>query len=594
MILQNSVDSQTRTRCLLMGLALISSFQFPSIRFADAATVLPADVKSTCNFSTGEFNAIFQSGNVSKDGGVLPANSFAFTPNSLCSFYKWSAQMFLWLASPVPPQIGSHVFDSPVFFSVSPLDSNGRRNLIPNAPGRNLPFLPAIAQRGDKGQEVVFDSTGKIHDVIHPAVGPNGKLLARDAAGQMIEIDRVQAAPDGKPILLGQGDRTIAAQATPGGALMVFSDRGLPLRLRPNTVLVNGRPHLVTTSGAVIQTEEAQAGGGALMAQNNSLVFYLLQVNDVWAYFNTGMNDNKLTNPTPSTFPTTGNALGQITAFAQQAPPPFTKSAFPDSTAMTVEVKSSWIDATGLANVNDYITIDTTVPTYTPPLTQPNNTQSVQSGMKPAKLALVGIHIVGSTLGHPEMLWASFEHVNNTPNPQYTFTTASGGTGTQPADGPGGWLFSSTGASTPNPNVQRISPNGTTLNAAMGQTIGPSDLVRISPWGTGATDPQFTTNNTDIVSLNKNVIGLLTSGDVRRNYILIGTTWTKGGQPPSTGTQTGTPQIANSTMETFFQPSNCFACHVDINGNMLGTPAGPDGFSGGLSHIWAAMAPLFP
>jgi hypothetical protein len=52
--------------------------------------------------------------------------------------------------------------------------------------------------------------------------------------------------------------------------------------------------------------------------------------------------------------------------------------------------------------------------------------------------------------------------------------------------------------------------------------------------------------------------------------------------------------MANSTMETFFQPSNCFNYHADDNGNMLGTPAGPDGFSGGLSHIWAATLPLFP
>ena len=132
---------------------------------------------------------------------------------------------------------------------------------------------------------------------------------------------------------------------------MVFSDRGVPLGLRPDTVLVNGRPHLVTTSGAVVQTEEGQAGGGALMAQNGSLVFYLLQVNDVWAYFNTGMKNNKITNPTPTTFPTTGSAQGQITTVAQQAPAPFTKSAFPDNVAMAIEVKSSWIETTGLANV---------------------------------------------------------------------------------------------------------------------------------------------------------------------------------------------------------------------------------------------------
>jgi hypothetical protein len=53
-------------------------------------------------------------------------------------------------------------------------------------------------------------------------------------------------------------------------------------------------------------------------------------------------------------------------------------------------------------------------------------------------------------------------------------------------------------------------------------------------------------------------------------------------------------QMANSTMETFFQPGNCFNYHTDDNGNMLGTRAGPDGFTGGLSHIRAATLPLSP
>ena len=47
-------------------------------------------------------------------------------------------------------------------------------------------------------------------------------------------------------------------------------------------------------------------------------------------------------------------------------------------------------------------------------------------------------------------------------------------------------------------------------------------------------------------------------------------------------------------VETFFQPGNCLDCHTDaFGGTMLGTPANPDGFSGGLSHIWAAIQPLF-
>jgi hypothetical protein len=564
---------------------------------ASAGTTLPDNVFPSCSFTQAEFDAIFESGSASKNGGVRSADSFAFPQDTLCSFYKWAAQMFLWLTSPVPARVGSgsHVFDSPLFFGVSPLDANGTRKLIPNVPGRTLPFLSAISQRGSKGQEVVFDSKGKVHDVIRPAVGPNGKLLVRDKAGQPVEIDRVQAARDGKPILLDRANKPVDAQTTRGGAPVVFSDIGTPLGLRPETVLVNGRARLVTTSGAVVETEEGQAGGSALMAQNGSLVFYLLQVNDVWAYFNTGMKNNKITNPIPTTFPTTGDVLGQITTVAQQAPAPFTKPAFPDNVAMAVEVKSSWIEATGLANVDDYITIDATIPTYNPPLTQANNTQSVQSAPKQTKLALVGIHIVGSAVNHPEMLWATFEHVNNTPNAQYRFFSTTAQEVTQPADGPGGWLFSSTGGAATNANNPRITVDGTTLNAVPGQTIGPSDVVRVNPWGTDPSNPNtFVVNNTDIVSLNKNVMGLIAVGDVRRNYMLVGSTWIK---PPvnlvSNGAVTGTPQLANSTMETFFQPGNCLDCHKDHNGNMLGTPS-PDGTGSGLSHIWAAVQPLFP
>jgi len=591
----NCVALQRNTRRLLVASAFISSIQFSAIHFANAATTLPANVFSSCAFSAAEFNSIFESGSVSPNGIVLPADSFSFTPNSLCSFYKWSEQMFLWLTSPVPPRYGSgsHVFDSPAFYSLSPPDANGNRTLIPHMPGRSLPLVNAISQRGNKGQEVAFDSAGKIHDVIRPAVGPNGQLLVRDRAGQPVEVARIQAARDGKPLLLDRANKPIDVQTARNGAPVLHNDIGAAISLRAGTVLINGIPHLVTTSGAVIQTEEGQAGGGALMSQNGSLVFYLLQVNDVIAYFNTGMKDNKIANPAPTTFPTTGSALGQITAFAQQAPAPFTKAVFPDSVAMAVEVKSSWIETTGLANVGDYITIEATVPTYTPLLTQPNNTQSVQSGTKQAKLALVGMHVVGSTLNHPEMLWATFEHVNNTPNLQYTFVTTSGTIGTQPADGPGGWLFSSTGAAGGTNNL-RLVPNGTTINAAPGQTIGPSDLVRVNPWGTAASNFQSTANNTDIVSINQNVMAMLAAGDVRRNYILTGTTWVVNGGPPSTGIITGTPDMSNSTMETFFQGGNCFDCHSDATGNMLGTPPGPDGFSGGLSHVWAPILPLFP
>ena len=87
---------------------------------------------------------------------------------------------------------------------------------------------------------------------------------------------------------------------------------------------------------------------------------------------------------------------------------------------------------------------------------------------------------------------------------------------------------------------------------------------------------------------------MLAAGDVRKNYIHTGATWVLGGGPPSTGVITGTTAMANTTMETFFQGGNCFSCHSDATGNMLGTTPAANGFTGGLSHIWAPVLPLFP
>jgi hypothetical protein len=95
---------------------------------------LPQDASSDCNttISSTVFNSWFQTGTVSLNGVVNPANSITFTPNSLCSFYAWTEQMFLWLTSPAPKSYGGGgglILDSPTFYDVSPEDSTGARVL---------------------------------------------------------------------------------------------------------------------------------------------------------------------------------------------------------------------------------------------------------------------------------------------------------------------------------------------------------------------------------------------------------------------------------------------------------------------------------
>src|SRR5262249_933286 len=154
-------------------------------------------------------------------------------------------------------------------------------------------------------------------------------------------------------------------------------------------------------------------------------------------------------------------------------------------------------------------------------------------------------------------------HVNNAPTLPYDYTTAAGTTATHPADGAGKWLFSKSAAS-PGPLTVRMKASGANIVAVPNQTIGPVDVTRKNPWGTFAQD---TDNNTDIVSLNLNMHTQLPSGDVRANYILTGAEWTDGKVPDDATNTRGTPLMANSTMETFKQSEDCFACH---QGGMLG------------------------
>lgn len=42
-------------------------------------------------------------------------------------------------------------------------------------------------------------------------------------------------------------------------------------------------------------------------------------------------------------------------------------------------------------------------------------------------------------------------------------------------------------------------------------------------------DSSTAASNTEIISINNSVAGMLASGDVRKNYVMTGATWTEGG-----------------------------------------------------------------
>ncbi|MFO1052732.1 MAG: hypothetical protein U1F36_11005 [Planctomycetota bacterium] len=556
--------------------------------------VLPTDADTACatSLTASEFNGWFESGAVSLNGAVKPANSVLFPDVPNCSFYKWSEQMFLWLTSPAPARYGGGglVMNSSAFYDVSLPDASGERHFVPHTPGLIRAFNLRTAQRGLLDLPIVIEkSTFRMLEVIPPVLGPTGKPLVADGSGNEIEVVDVRFAGEKPPTLLDANGRAIDA---PRAILRARSDnKGRPFERKLGELEARrafdrkelvaklefkGRFVMLDLFGHFPETEQGQADGGVLMAQNGSLVYYALTVNNVFALYRTMQG---ATVPSGTKFPLTQADLDAITAFAAANG----KAPVIDAEALAIEIKSSWVEAAGLADADKFIQMKAVVPTYD----KSNPNDWVPNGTKTTTLAMVGMHVVGSTgstnpansnQGHPEMLWATFEHVSNGPAAQYSYAKQPSGTTTVPQNTAGNWVFCSNGSTGPF-NQMHMKMGGATgdhIVPVSPFTISPSDILRTMPWGLPGTS---STGNAEVLSINNTVRSLLHPNDVRRNYFHEGTTWTIFGASPTGGNEVGTNKLANTTMETFAQGSNCFACH-STNTTIV-------------SHVFGETKPLF-
>ena len=203
----------------------------------------------------------------------------------------------------------------------------------------------------------------------------------------------------------------------------------------------------------------------------------------------------------------------------------------------------------------------------------------------PDFFGLVGFHLVYSIPNHPELVWATFEHVANSPDGPCT--NGQNTCGQLPA-GFTGWSYnnckstSCTGINTwPSPVPSPIPNAQVFLNYPQGNIASITDAAGVS----GATNIAL------LNALNSSMLSVLPAGSVWRNYTQLGAIWTfngsTGGALPavsvfsSTGTQNtnanvvGSTFLANATMETFTQFPNpipspypspapvqsCFTCH---------------------------------
>jgi len=568
-----------------LALAAAATTLVVSIGYALTQQTLPSDAGSSCatSLTVPEFNSWFDAGFVSLNGAVKPADSVNFPDIPNCSFYKWSEQMFLWLTSPAPPRYGGGgglIMNTSAFYDVTPPDSNGDRQFVPHSSGFIRAFTLRSSQKGLLDLSVVMEKDSfRLLEILPTVMSRERRQMVADQNGNQLEVGSARRTTTGRPILFDRSGREIQgprAILQPEFAkkieLLGAFDRS---ELIQRITLDDQSVVSLDLFGNFPETEQGQADGSVLMAQNGSLVYYALTVNNVFALYRTMQGASV---PPGTKFPVTQADLDAITNFAAlNGQPPVI-----DPEALAIEIKTSWIESSSLADASTFIQMKATVPTYN--TSNPNDW--VQNGTKTTMLAMVGLHVVGSTgstnpsnnvnHGHPEMLWATFEHLSNGPAAAYNYTKTPSGTGTVPLNTVGDWLFSSNGSAGPF-NQQHIALGAPGhLLPVPPFTISPSDTRRERPWGLNGS---AALGNAEVISINNTVRSLLDPADVRRNYFHEGTTWTIFGASPTAGNQVGTNKLSNSTMETYTQGGNCFNCHGS------NTTA--------VSHIFAETEPLF-
>lgn len=207
-----------------------------------AAQGVPQDAAPNCQVDQETFNKWFKSGTPSLNGFVNPADSVGFAESSVCDFYAWAKQMFLWLTSPGK----SRVFDSEIFYDVSPPDSNGQRMFLPHKDRSFVhTMVPRAAKEGPHGLPVIQDKSGQLFEVMKPSINHSGKRIILDSAGNLAEVSKVSITADHKLAFQDRSGKTIeplVASATGTESLPANAVRAA------QEFMVNGRQVLVDSN----------------------------------------------------------------------------------------------------------------------------------------------------------------------------------------------------------------------------------------------------------------------------------------------------------------------------------------------------------
>jgi hypothetical protein len=240
--------------------------------------------------------------------------------------------------------------------------------------------------------------------------------------------------------------------------------------------------------------------------------------------------------------------------------------------------------------------------------------------VRPARVALVGMHVVATTVNHAEFIWATFEHIDNAPPAAFDLKD------NQPVDITRSWTFYSKGALFRNCNAgnrkQVRFKNGSeqgVKDQILVVTSGEERVTQVCGSFAFGSAPQNAGDGAkpdeDVAALNESVLAQMTKDGATakrfgnwKNYRLRGAVWidnpddfapdrnffqldeaSNPNKPFGEGkVLRGEHRLSNPTMETFTQGkvgdyntqnnSNCFSCHTttksqpEFNPNNLEMP----------------------
>jgi hypothetical protein len=195
------------------------------------------------------------------------------------------------------------------------------------------------------------------------------------------------------------------------------------------------------------------------------------------------------------------------------------------------------------------------------------------------RVALVGLHVVGHTVNHPEFLWGTFEHQLNTPaTADNTFAPSAS------ISDPKTYTFYKGGTPYNQVNIAGAPPWTLRLDEKT-QKLSPVTNAVLENATGGENNPNGADN---IKVVNQQAKGSVGNFPAPQNgfatYTLIGTVWMQAKSYNLNSDQNsaiGSISLANATAETFFQapknspPSavqNCFTCHNPTSYNFQTPP----------------------